>query len=121
MKDRIKRIRKDAGVNQTDFAESLGLSRTFIGQIEIGTNTMSDRTIRDICRIYHVNEEWLRTGEGDPYTPRPRNQQIADFMNQAMEGEEDELKSQLVYGLSQLDPADWEDLARILKKIAKKD
>ncbi|MBR1631551.1 MAG: helix-turn-helix transcriptional regulator [Paludibacteraceae bacterium] len=68
MKDRIKKIRKDVHKTQQEFADSIGLSRNFIAQIETGAKeNFSDRTIRDICRIYGVNETWLRTGNGDPY------------------------------------------------------
>ena len=68
MKDRIKKIRKDVHKTQQEFADSIGLSRNFIAQIETAAKeNFSDRTIRDICRIYGVNETWLRTGNGDPY------------------------------------------------------
>ena len=61
------KIRKDAHISQTEFAERLGLSRIFISKVEIDQSTLSDRTIRDICREFSVNEEWLRTGEGEMY------------------------------------------------------
>ena len=44
-----------------------------------GTNTFSERTIKDICRIYNVNEEWLRTGNGEPYVPKTKNEEIAEM------------------------------------------
>lgn len=67
MKTRLKIIRKDFKKTQKTFADSLGLSQNFIAQVEMGLKNLSDRTIRDICRIYGVNETWLRTGDGDPY------------------------------------------------------
>lgn len=118
MKDRIKLIRKNAGVTQEEFAVSLGLSRIMIAHVETEKASLSDRSIRDICRLYNVNEEWLRTGEGDMYPPRSRNQQIADFVNNAMEGSDEDFKKKLIYGLTTLGAEDWDDLARIIKKMA---
>lgn len=67
MKERFKILRKDTGLTQKDFAARVGLSQNFIAQIESGSKVPSDRTISDICRIFHVNEDWLRTGEGEMY------------------------------------------------------
>lgn len=67
MRERFKILRKDTGLTQKDFAARVGLSQNFIAQIESGSKVPSDRTVSDICRIFHVNEDWLRTGEGDMY------------------------------------------------------
>lgn len=67
MKERFKILRKDTGLTQKDFAARVGLSQNFIAQIESGSKVPSDRTVSDICRIFHVNEDWLRTGEGEMY------------------------------------------------------
>lgn len=67
MKERFKILRKDTGLTQKDFAARVGLSQNFIAQIESGSKVPSDRTVSDICRIFHVNEHWLRTGEGEMY------------------------------------------------------
>lgn len=67
MKHRIKSVRENAGLSQGKFAERLNISRNFANQIETGGRKPSDRTILDICRVFHINENWLRTGEGDMY------------------------------------------------------
>lgn len=64
MRDRIIGIRKEHHLSQEAFAERLNLSRNFINQFENGNKNMSDRTIRDICNEFSLNEEWLRTGKG---------------------------------------------------------
>ena len=65
--DRIKLIRKEEGLNQTQFAEKLGLQRTIISLCESGKRNFSERTLKDIAAEFHINLEWLRTGEGDMY------------------------------------------------------
>ena len=62
MNERIKRVRKEANLTQEAFSSKLGLSRNFIAQTETGAKIPSDRTIKDICREFNINEEWLRHG-----------------------------------------------------------
>lgn len=64
---RIAELRKQEKLSQEQFAERLGLSRNFINQVETGKKNVSDRTIADICRVFNVNEQWLRTGEGEMF------------------------------------------------------
>lgn len=65
--ERFKQIRKDQGLTQAGFASKLNLSRSAVGNYDIGRTILTDRTISDVCRIFNVNEKWLRTGVGDMY------------------------------------------------------
>jgi transcriptional regulator with XRE-family HTH domain len=63
--ERIIQVRKSLGLNQTKFAEKSGMSRNFVNRMENGEFQPSDRTISDVCRRLNINENWLRTGEGE--------------------------------------------------------
>ena len=65
MHERITAARKARGWTQAQLAEAIGLSRNYVWMIENGDRTPPDRTIADICRVLGVNENWLRTGEGE--------------------------------------------------------
>ena len=67
--ERLRGFRKSKGLTQREFAEKLRLKPNSIAQIEGGRNT-SDQTIQTICREFGVNEEWLRTGEGEMVVPK---------------------------------------------------
>lgn len=69
MNERIKQIRRDLGLTQTEFAERIGLKQNSISLIESGKRNISDQAVLSICREYGVNEEWLRTGTGEKMTP----------------------------------------------------
>ena len=71
MNNRIKWRRKQKNLSQADFAEALNLKRNSISLIEVGKRNPSDRTIMDICKTFNVSEEWLRTGNGDPFIETP--------------------------------------------------
>lgn len=83
--ERIKWLRKDQKLTQQAFADKLGLKRNTVGGYEIGTVTMSDRTIGDICAKFAVNDSWLRTGEGDPYVQLSRQAEIARIVGSFMD------------------------------------
>ena len=67
MKDRIKQIRKDANMNQTEFGEAIGVTFSALSKYEQG-KVVPDKSVRLlICSKFNVSETWLETGEGDPY------------------------------------------------------
>lgn len=67
METRIKYIRKQAGLTQTAFGEKIGVKGNTITNYENGLRNPTDAVILSICREFRVNEQWLRTGEGEPY------------------------------------------------------
>lgn len=67
MKDRIRRIRKDLNMNQTDFGLELGCTQAAITSYETGRVIPDKSTRLLLCSKFNVNESWLETGEGVPY------------------------------------------------------
>lgn len=67
MKDRIRAIRKNMKMSQTEFGAEIGCSQTAVAKYE-GGQVIPDKPVRMlICSKFNVNEEWLETGEGNPY------------------------------------------------------
>ncbi len=62
---RIKSIRNEHGVTQKEFGSRLGISHAHVSNIESGKDTPSDNLIKLMSREFGVNEEWLRTGNGE--------------------------------------------------------
>lgn len=69
--DRIRLLRKELGLNQTEFAQRLLISQSGIAANERGTRSVDERTIKLICSEFGASETWLRTGEGEMYEKRP--------------------------------------------------
>ena len=63
--ERIKELRLKLGMNQEEFGESIGLSKSGISNIESGLRGVRERHIKLIANVFNVSEEWLRTGR-DP-------------------------------------------------------
>ena len=64
---RIVHIRKTLGYSQEKFAEGLKLSRSFQGGIEANHRKVNERLVKLICLTYGVDENWLKTGEGEMF------------------------------------------------------
>lgn len=70
MKERLKLLRKALKLNQQEFADKIQVNRSTVAGYERGSTNLSERTIADICRVFYVNEDWLRTGEGEMFRAR---------------------------------------------------
>jgi len=119
--DRIKLIRKDAGLTLEKFGERLGVGKTAISKLENNERSLTDQMAKSIYREYGVNEEWLKTGEGEMFEPRTRSEIIAQFAGELMKEEDSSFRKQLVEVLAELDLQEWKLLEGIAKKLAKKD
>ena len=63
--ERIAMVRKSRDYTLEKFGEAIGIKKGSVSLLERGINTPADRTIFMICNRFSVNEQWLRTGEGD--------------------------------------------------------
>ncbi len=64
---RVKAIRQEVGLSQAKFAKAICISNGYLAGIELENRNVNDRLIKLICVTFHVNEEWMRTGEGDMF------------------------------------------------------
>lgn len=65
--ERIKFLRKEKGLTQKTLASTLGITQSGVSFLEQEGSSVSDQTIKLICTVFGVREEWLRTGEGEMY------------------------------------------------------
>lgn len=103
---RLKQVRQSYGLTQQQFAESINVSRNYIGLIEIGQREPSDRTISDICREFNVNEKWLRTGEGSMFVPKTLYQEMGEIVQAASRVDPEKARKFFDYLLDGMTEAD---------------
>lgn len=118
MHSRIKQIRISQKMTQQDFADKLGVKRGTIANYELGRNEPIDAVVSLICDKFHVNESWLRTGNGDMFRPVSRNEEIEAFMNNIMRSENADFRRRLVAVLAKLDASEWTLLEQMAQKLA---
>lgn len=120
MNGRLRELRKTLGMNMEEFGAVLGITKSGVSDIENGRRSVTNQHIRILTTTpingEHVSEQWLRTGEGEMFVPRTKNQVITDFMADLVM-EDDSFKKRIIEALAQLDAKDWEELERIALKV----
>lgn len=74
--DRIAACIKAKGLTKSAFAERINVGQPFISNLCTGKKLPSDRTIRDICDKFGVDETWLRTGEGEMFVQLDKDEEF---------------------------------------------
>ncbi len=117
MKERIKKLRKEKHLTQQEFADKIGISRNNVATYEIGRNNPSEAVISLICREFHVNETWLRTGDGEMFSqPSSQAEQVMSWVQNIFTHGSDAEKG-LVTAMSTFTKEDFDTLARLIRKV----
>lgn len=122
MKERLKEIRKSNpdGKTQETFANYLGISKENIASYESGRRNPSDSFIKLVCEKCNVNEDWLRTGNGEMFMPETKDEQISKMLANVMKSEDGNFKKKLISALAQLDKDGWDKLEEFVDMISEK-
>lgn len=122
MKERLKEIRKSNpnGKTQETFANYLEISKENISSYESGRRNPSDAFIKLVCEKCNVNEDWLRTGNGEMFMPETKDEQISKMLANVMKSEDGNFKKKLISALAQLDKDGWDKLEEFVDMISNK-
>lgn len=116
--ERIKFIRKDLGMTQDIFGNSLGVSRDVINNLERDrVKNINDAILRLICKTHRVNYFWLTEESGEIYASTPDI--IMDDIIQ--EYKLDNMDREIIEEYIKLDPEVRNAIKIYLKKLLKKD
>lgn len=99
--ERIKFLRKEKGLTQKTLASTLGITQSGVSFLEQEGSSVSDQTIKLICTVFGVREEWLRTGEGEMYS----STELFSLDRFVAERGATELELAIVKAYFELDPA----------------
>lgn len=117
MNERIKILREELHLSQEKFAERIMLTKNFVSLVETGQRSLSERSISLICEKFNVNETWLRTGEGEMFVKRSRDEEIAEFMGYLTSDDSNPTMKRFIKAFSKLDPADWDVIQKIMDAL----
>lgn len=117
MKDRIRQLRKELGLNQTEFGERIGVKQTTIAGYETGAKNPMESVVVSICREFNVNEEWLRNGTGKMFVEAKENSIVAKAT--MLLGEKDPLFEAFIDTYSKLTPKNREILQQFMSDLSR--
>ena len=67
MNERLRELRRKLGKSQAEFGKAIGLSQRSVSEMEVGSNTITQRNFDAICKTFSVNPDWLRNGVGEMF------------------------------------------------------
>lgn len=118
MNDRIKQVRKNNNLTQTEFGERIGATRAMIASYEGGAVIPADSILKLISKVFGVSYAWLKTGEGPMEDLRMDASALARI-TAAYSSLPDRLRS-LVDALAEMDPEWYKTLDAALEIVEKR-
>ena len=119
--DRIKLLRKTLKLSQTDFGKNLGVSRDVINNIDRSTVEPKPLLLEHICSVYNVNPDWLMHGTGEMFFERDTEDEIADFLAQLMDDDDESIRKRFILALSKFDGEDWKTVEKFIDAFTQKE
>ena len=114
---RIASLRKKIGMTQEEFANSICMSRSNLSNIEKDRFTITDRVIDTICAKFGVNEDWLRTGEGEMFPPKTPDEEYAELLGGLLADEPESFRRKLVMNICKLSDDQIEAVRRFMRTL----
>ena len=118
MNTRIKKLRRELDMTQEKFGAEIGVKGNTVAQWESGRNDPPDSSIVSICREFHVDEHWLRTGEGEMFNRVSRSEEIVQFAVQAADSGEDDFKRRFLLALARIPEDRWAEIEAFALQLA---
>lgn len=120
MNERIRLLRKELGLNQSDFGNKIGVKQGTVAGYESGARTPLDAVVSSICREFDVNEEWLRTGEGEMFEQMTEQQKLLKYTGMLLKNKDSAIVNAIqsfIITYEQLDDASKATLEKIAQQF----
>jgi transcriptional regulator with XRE-family HTH domain len=115
--ERVQKVLKSSSLTQSEFAEKIGIKQGSLSLICSGKSGIGDRTISDICRVFGVNEIWLRTGDGEMLAKKTREEELAEIFARLQYN--DDAKSQLICAIARMPDEAFPAFLAFVKQLCK--
>lgn len=123
MNERIRQLRKELDLTMERFGKKLGVTRTAISNIESGNRNLTEQMIKSVCREFNVNEEWLRTGQGEMFKQLTNQEELMKYTALLLKDNKSAVASAiqaLIVTYEQLDDSNKEVLERVALQYIEK-
>lgn len=114
MENAVLKLRKELGLSQDKFGESLGVTGSGISKIESGQRALTEQMIKAISREYNVNEEWLRSGEGEMFVNFVDEQSELDYLIGRLSPEHDAFKIKFIKFMLKQPDERWDVIEQMI-------
>lgn len=117
--ERVKEVRMSNSLTLKQFSSRIGISDAAVSQIENGKTGISDQSIRSICREFSINEEWLRTGEGEMKAENSTAIEISEAVRRVLSDKPASFQSALITVLMRFEEEgnQWHVMEEIFDRV----
>lgn len=115
---RVKQLRKELKMSQEEFGKRLNITKSGVCDIESGRRNVQEShiiMIKNNIKEKNINENWLRTGEGNMFKENPLGTLLAEISF----GEDEFIKDFIEVYMS-LDDCSKKALQEIMNKMYEK-
>lgn len=120
--ERMRQLRKSAGLSQTEFAQSLGASRGMIVNIEndrISNMTPKAPLLNLMCEKYNCRREWLFDGEGEMLKEESQADEMCRLVKKLYSSKAPSLKKDIITAVLQTPDKNFDVLEDMMQQILK--
>lgn len=116
--DRVQALLKALNMSKAKFVAELNITPQLISMVCAGKSQLSERTIHDISRVHGVDEVWLRTGVGEMFRPKSREDEITSFCADLIGNDATDFQRDFIAVLAKLTPEEWDLLEAKIDELA---
>lgn len=116
--ERFREAREALNLSQEEFAQKAHRTRSEIKNIEYGKTTPKDPVIWSVCEAHGIDEVWLRTGEGQPFSDTPDEDEIVAALSQAMGGNPSTAKMRLIRAIAKMPETYFPAIEQMITALA---
>lgn len=113
---RLKEIREEKKITQSDFASSLRISRSHLAGLETGAKNFTNRILDDLYNFYGINKDWLLNGIGEKYISTENDVILGEVFADITMSKNENLR-ELIINISKLNDTYINNLNEIVKGL----
>lgn len=114
--ERIIYLRERFNLSQEDLGNLIGVSRFTISNYEAERRNVTERALKDICRVLNVSYDWLKEGTGDMIDKT--DDELIGLVDRILGDDIPDTAKSVFRAFAKLDNDDWELLGKIIDDIA---
>ena len=121
--ERVRMIREEAGLSREAFSARIGYKTGgAIQLVERDMRGLSTTALRELCRQFSVNEEWLLTGNGEMHRDLSPANEAAERVRRLLVDAPASTAGAVIAALVELDPLgpEWAVIGSVLRSISAK-
>lgn len=115
--NRIRILRESLHLTRAAFGKPVGASDSVIKNIEYGKTTPRDLLVDMICNAYSVNENWLRTGEGEMLLAKTSEAELMTAFGELINLDDSDFRRKFVTALAHLDDPAWNAIEKFCREV----